>query len=430
MRFSKIGLLVLSLAVIGSGAFGVTTVKFVFWLWAPEALEGWKKTFEGFVAENPGIQIDYIPVPGATWGEYLDKVSAMIAGGERPDAMWVATEGMRFLLAKNLIRPLNDYIERDKAELQEFFDDVAPALRDAMTFDGKIYALPYSWNNMVIWYNTKMFDELGIPYPTENWTREDFIAIAKKLTVDKDNDGKPDQYGFAIEPAYFGGTIPWIFARGTSLFNEDLTKSNANDPRVIEVMQFLQDLIYKEKVAPIPGYGPTFELFMAGKIGMFAAGRWPVVTFVQAGFKDCDIQYWPLWDKDTPRLTLFGVDGIVLFTTSQHPEETWKLIKYLARKDVQAKLVGTLESPVSNIPVRRSLATSEELMGALPPKHYKIFYDSIEKYPAKPVPAPIFFTQVEEIWLRYVSAILANEISAQAGCLKAHQEFTSLLEGH
>ncbi|MEM2001258.1 MAG: extracellular solute-binding protein [Candidatus Methanomethylicaceae archaeon] len=218
--------------------FAKTKLGFVFWLWAPEALEGWKKTIEGFMAENPDIEINYVSVPGATWGEYLDKVSTLIAGGEKPDVMWVATEGMLFLHRKNLMHPLDVYIERDKAELQEFFDDVAPALLEAMILNGKTYAPPYSWNNMMIWYNTRVFDELGIAPPQENWTREEFVDICKKLTVDGNNDDRLDRYGFAVEPAYFSGTIPWLFVRNTSLLSEDLTKSNANDPKLSRLCSF------------------------------------------------------------------------------------------------------------------------------------------------------------------------------------------------
>jgi len=404
----------------------VKEISFVFWLYSPEVIDGWKKTLTNFVEENPDITIKYVPVSGTTWGEYLDKVATLIAGGEKPDTIWVATEGLLFLHSKRLMQPLDPYIGKDKKELQEYLNDVAPALLEANKIDGKIYGMPYSWNNMVIWYNTKLFSKAGVPYPDAEWTKDDFVEVCKKLTIDKDGDGKPDQYGFAVEPGYFTSTIPWIFSRGTNLLSEDLKRSNANDPKVIEVMQFMQDLIYKHKVAPTPGYGPTFTLFIAGEIAMFGAGRWPIMTFVPEGFTDCDIQYWPKWTKETPRLTLFGVDAFPLLSTSKNPSETWKFIKYMTRKDVIAKFVGEKGAPIGNIPTLKSLATSDK-MGIFPPKNYKIFYDSIVKFNAKAVPAPIPFTEVENIWLRYVSLILANEITAVEGCQKAHKEIDTLL---
>jgi len=416
----------LAFSLLGTGALAKTELSFVFWLYSPEVIDGWKKTLANFVAENPDIEINYVAVSGATWGEYLDKVAILVAGGERPDTIWVATEGMLFLHNKGFMRPLDPYIEKDKEELKEYFDDVDPALLEADIIEGKTYGLPYSWNNMVIWYNTKMFDEAGVPYPKANWTRDEFVAVGKKLTIDRDRDGTPDQYGFAVEPGYFTSTIPWIYSRGTNLLSEDLSRSNADDPKVIEVMQFMQDLIYKHKVAPTPGFGPTFTLFMAGQIAMFGAGRWPIMSFVPEGFTDCDIQYWPKWEKEIPRTTLFGLDAFPILSTSRNPEATWKFIKYMARKEVQAKFVGEKGAPIGNIPVRRSLATSDK-MGIFPPKSYKIFYDSLVNFNAKPVPAPITFTKVENIWLRYVSLILANEITAKEGCLKAHKEIDAVL---
>ena len=159
---------------------------------------------------------------------------------------------------------------------------------------------------------------------------------------------------------------------------------------------------------------------------MFGAGRWPIMSFVPEGFTDCDIQYWPKWEKEIPRTTLFGLDAFPLLSTSRNPEATWKFIKYMARKEVQAKFVGEKGAPIGNIPVRRSLATSDK-MGIFPPKSYKIFYDSLVNFNAKPVPSPITFTKVENIWLRYVSLILANEITAKEGCLKAHKEIDAVL---
>jgi len=99
---------------------------------------------------------------------------------------------------------------------------------------------------------------------------------------------------------------------------------------------------------------------------------------------------------------------------------------HMTKKEVQAKFVGEKGAPVGNIPVRRSLATSDK-MGIFPPKSYEIFYDSLVNLNAKPVPAPIPFNKVENIWLRYVSLILANEITAEEGCVEAHAEIDDVL---
>ena len=53
--------------------------------------------------------------------------------------------------------------------------DVAPALIDAFKVDGKMWQVPHSWNNMVIYYNTKMFKDAKIDPPKETCS----VAIAE-----------------------------------------------------------------------------------------------------------------------------------------------------------------------------------------------------------------------------------------------------------
>jgi ABC-type glycerol-3-phosphate transport system substrate-binding protein len=389
------------------------TVTFVFWDYGPDVQKGWETTLTSFNTENPAINVQLVGAQGNSWGEYLDKVATMIAGGKKPDTMWVATEGIRQLATKKLIRPIDDLVARDKAELQEYFNDVAPSLVDGTRVDGKLYGFPYSWNNMVIWYRPSHLKAAGLAAPRPDWTRDDFLRYAQKLT-------KENVYGYAVENAYFVGTMPWLFANGTSLFDDRFTKATANDPKVAEAMQFLVDLVHKYKVAPDPAGVSTFNMFQAGQLSMFGAGRWPIMTFSKdASFKDFDIQLWP---KGQTQITEYGVDNFPIFTSSQNVEATWKLVKYMARKDVQAQMVGTMDRPVGNIPARRSLATSPD-MASIP--NYKVFYASLNN--AKSVPAPPAFNKVESIWLRYVSQMTAGELPVKDALDKAQAELTQVL---
>lgn len=390
------------------------TVTFVFWDYGPDVQKGWETTLENFKAANPDVTIDLVGAQGNSWGEYLDKVATMIAGGKKLDTIWVATEGIRQLATKKLIRPVDDLVARDKAELKDYFDDVAPSLIEGTRVDGKLYGFPYSWNNMVIWYRPSMVKAAGLATPSPSWTRADFLRYAQKLTKD-------GVYGYAVENAYFVGTMPWIFANGTSLFNADFTRATADTPDVADAMQFLVDLVQKYKVAPDPAGVSTFNLFQAGQLAMFGAGRWPILTFSKdPSFKDFDVALWP---KAKTQITEYGVDNFPIFTTSRNVEGTWALMKYMARKDVQSQLVGTTDKPVGNVPARRSLATSSD-MASIP--NFKVFYSSLQN--ARSVPAPPGFNKVESIWLRYVSQMTAGELKVPDALKKAQVELQQVLD--
>lgn len=388
-------------------------ITFVFWDYAPEVQKGWETTLADFKKQNPDIQVELVGAQGKTWGEYLDKVVTLIAGGKKLDVIWVATEGIRQLALKNVIQPIDNLVERDKTELQEYLDDVAPSLFEGLRAGGKLYGLPYSWNNMVIWYNPKLLREAGLPRLKPDWTKDDFLTYAQKLT-------KGNTYGYAVQNEYFIGTIPWLFANDTNLFTPDFSRALANNPKTQEAMQFLVDLIRKYKVSPDPAGVNTHAAFQGGQLAMFGAGRWPILTFSKSGgFKDYDVQLWPRWKS---RVTEYGVDGFPIFRTTQNLEAAWLLVKYMTRKGVQGQLVGTVEKPVGNIPARRSLATSPAMASI---SNYKVFYDSLAN--AKPVPAPPEFNKVESTWLRYVSLMTSGQSSVKEATDRAQAELTKIL---
>ena len=58
----------------------------------------------------------------------------------------------------------------------------------AFKVDGKIWQVPHSWNNMVIYYNTKMFKDANIPTPKDSWTWDDEAVVRSKHAA---LEGKP-----------------------------------------------------------------------------------------------------------------------------------------------------------------------------------------------------------------------------------------------
>jgi multiple sugar transport system substrate-binding protein len=414
------------LALIAFALAGVgfaENLTFVFWNWGPEARPGWESIIKEFNIEYPDIQVELLPVEGANWGEYLSGTATTIAGGAEPDVMWVATEGVRLLVSLGLALQLDDLIEQDKAELEDFLADVEPVMLEAFKVDGKQYLLPYSWNNMVIYYNTKSFEEAGLEPPSATWTRDDFLKTAQALTVDEDNDGTPDKYGFAwSNDGLFLSAMPWVFANGSNILNADYTQSQVTDPAVLDALQFMQDMIYVHKVAPAPSAGSDiFNLFQAGRIAMFGAGRWPLTSFIPAGFTDFDIQLWP---GNPAQKTEFGIDGFPILKTGTNQAGAWEFVKFMTRASTQERLVGNVDSPLSNIPARRSVAAK---MADFPPKNSAIFYESLTGT-ADLVPAPAKFNEMESVFLRYTNLIFANELTVEEAMNAAQGELEPILQ--
>jgi ABC-type glycerol-3-phosphate transport system substrate-binding protein len=399
------------------------SINFAFWNYGPDAQPGWEAIIAEFNQEYPDITVNLVSATGNNWGDYLNGVATLIAGGEKLDIMWVATEGVQLLVNQLQIAvPLDDYIERDMEALQEYFDDVNPQLLEAFQVDGHQYELPYSWNPMVIYYNTVRLEEAGLEPPAADWTRDDFLEYAQALTVDANGDGTPEQYGYAFDNSgLFVSAMPWIYANGGNIVSDDFCTPTVTDPEVEEALQFMHDLIYDYKVAP----GPTplntlFQSIQTGDVAMIGVGRWALPALFDAEFTEFDIVNWP---GNPDQLTEFGIDGFPLLSTSENPEAAWAFIKFMTNSSVQERLVGTVDSPLGNVPARRSVA---EQMTQFPPPNGMLFYDVLDS-PARLVPAPPRFNEMESIFIRYTGSIFADEMSVADAMDAAQTELSSVV---
>jgi ABC-type glycerol-3-phosphate transport system substrate-binding protein len=305
--------------------------------------------------------------------------------------------------------------------LDAYVDDVAPALFDSFRVDGNLYFLPYSWNNMVIYYNKDMFDAAGLPYPADDWTREEFLQTAQALTDDRDGDGNNDQFGFAGSGGGLFTTIPWILANGTNIVTDDFCATNLTDPQVIEAIQFNYDMTYEYEVAPAPGVLTDATLqFINGDVAMFGGGRWPIMQLFQEDFMNFDIALWP---GNPDQTTIYGVDGFGIFRSSENVPAAWEFLKAMSSAEAQEILVGTEDSPLGNIPSSRSVAAE---ISQFPPENYEIFYGSLDGNVVL-VPSPPRFNELESIFMRYYNQIMADEISVEDAMNAATTELSNVI---
>jgi multiple sugar transport system substrate-binding protein len=353
----------------------------------------WNGYSKRFSAKNPNINVTVQVVSIVSWSPYFAKILTQVAGGKAPDIIGIATEGAQLIGAKNLALSLDPLIKRDEAELSDFFSDINPKLFSPFKVKGKTVAMPYSWNNMVMFYNTKIYKKLGIPTPKPTWTGDDFVNAAKKIQAS-------GPFGYSLWPAGTFGIVCWMYAAGGGLLDSSLTKSTATLPANEVAMQFLQDLRWKNKVSPSP-IPDFYTLFQAGRTGMISAGRWPVAGYIAAKFSDYDVQYLPTLGPG--RKNIFGVGANVIYKGGPHIEEAWKFLKYLSTKEYQL-LNAALGA---SIPTRRSVAYNAQAMN--PPHNYKIYYDSLNSTAS--VPAPPQFNEMESAVNALYSKLLANEVT-------------------
>ncbi len=220
-----------------------------------------------YVANNPGVKIDAVYA-----GSYQDTVAKVLTaarGGDAPQLSVILSVDMFTLLDEDLILPFDDFATT--AEDKEWLNSFYPSFMENSRTGGKTYGIPFQRSTPVLYWNKEAFKEAGLDPDTPPATWEEMVEMGKKL-VKKNASGEVERWGVRIPSS---GFPYWLF-QGLStqndviLANNDGNKTNFDDPKVVEALQYLVDLSGKHGVmAPgIIEWGSTPKAFFEGQTAM------------------------------------------------------------------------------------------------------------------------------------------------------------------
>ncbi len=147
--------------------------------------------------------------------------------------------------------------------------DVLKPIRDGLSFDGRLYALPFYGESSFTFYRKDLFDKAGLKMP-EQPTYEDIARFAKAL-----HDPQKGIYGICLrgKPGW-GENVAYvstlIHTFGGRWFDERWTPQ-LNSPEWRQAIAFYTDLMrkYGPPGASSNGHNECRALFASGKCGMW-----------------------------------------------------------------------------------------------------------------------------------------------------------------
>jgi multiple sugar transport system substrate-binding protein len=315
------------------------TISYSIW-GDPAEIKNQQAVVDAFHADNPKITVK---VTVSDWDTYWDKLQTGIAGGDAPDVF--AMDGPLFpdYQTRDVLLDLKPFIDRDGYDLGQLADQ---ADADFTTATGQ-FGLPRDLNVIALFYNKAMFDAASVPYPDDTWDWSKLVEVAHKLTLDTNNDSKPDQWGFYTETSdmeNYWSSLVW--QNGGDILAPDGKSTVLGTDQATGGIQFLQDLIWKEKVMPDPAlFAEVGDAFEQGKAAMEANGSWLVATHQAAGI---NLGIAPLPKGPAGQATSINPTGAVVYAKTKSPDAAWAFVKYLASPAAQTKLMELRASLPAN----------------------------------------------------------------------------------
>lgn len=272
-RRAALALAVAGLAACARADAGATRLELANWADYQEAdIE--ERVLDVFRRAHPGVTVEQQSA-GNQQAEYRERILTSIAAGAPPDVFLLDNIDVPNFTRRGVVLDLAPFLARLGVDPARY----DPRVLDIFRRDGAIYALPKGYTPMLVVYNKDLFDRAGLPYPTDDWTWDDFLRIAKALTRDTDGDGVPDQWGIAFDRRDFLW-IPWIWSGGGDVLCPDGRRATGclDSPATVAALRWYTDWVTHDSIVPRvfelrKSLGDNLRLFYTGRVAMLTAGH-------------------------------------------------------------------------------------------------------------------------------------------------------------
>ncbi|AFG37038.1 ABC transporter substrate-binding protein [Spirochaeta africana] len=303
-----------------------------------------KLAFENLVADfeskNPDIRVE---VNTTAHEQFKIVLPNWLTSRNAPDVVtWFAGYRMQAFAERGLLEPLNDAFAPG-----EFEDAFPEAFIRASSYDGDIYFLPQSWYWWAVYYNTEVFDELGLEVP-ETW--DEFLAVSETL---KQNGIAPIAIG-ARDTWTAGG---WLGALNTMIngfdYHMDLTAGNIpyTDPgmqEVFETFAMLNERGYIMENATSYSWQEATTPLFNGEAGMYLMGQFLYDVAPDDVKPNLDFFRFPTMEAGQGYAVDTPTDGYMIPANARNKEAAMRFINYLATEESQAMFANELGRLAAN----------------------------------------------------------------------------------
>ena len=316
--------------------------------------EAHQQELQQFTRET-GIRVNLLPSPESArqkltlWKELLD------AGASGPDVYAIDVIWSRIL--NPYFIDLKPYFAKENS-LQ------FPAISATYTVDGKIVALAYRADAGLLFYRTDLLRRYGYREPPTTW--DQLERMAARIQAGERAKGKKQFWGFvwqgAATEALTCNALEWQASEGGGRIIEPDRTISVNNPQAIRAWQRAARWVGSISPPSVVGYREwdSLNVWVAGDAAFMR--NWPSAYADSKApaspiRNDFDIALLP--GGRAGSVGTLGGAGLAVSRFSAHPHEALELVRYLTRRDVQAKRFQVVSEP----PTLPDLYNAPEALG-------------------------------------------------------------------
>ncbi len=325
----------------------------MYGLWESEELI--KPAIEAYTKLHPNVTIQY-ELNRST--NYRTKVGTKIAGNEGPDIFIIHNSWLPMFLKPGYLAPMPSSI----MTYGDFVKTFNPIVKDTLSVNGKVYALPRGIDGLALYYNTELLENVGLKVP-KDWQE---LADAAATIAVTDSQGRLQTAGVALGTTnnvdHWSDILGLLFMQlpGASL-------DKPNDPKGVEILNYYtafsrSSSVTNNKLVWDKSMTSSTEEFARGRLAFYFAPSWRAAELRQRNpqlkFGVAPVPQLP----NRPQVGWATFWAYAVSSTSVNQIQAWDFIKFLTSAEQQKLLYQTAANgrlwglPYSNTELQKEVS--------------------------------------------------------------------------
>ena len=351
--------------------------------WDPAAEALLASAAQEFASTHKGLRVKLIPGPSG--GPIaVTTVFADCVAGVGPDVIASCCGSFPVALATGVAAPLDPYLMRDGIDPTSVWPSGQMA---GLTTEGHVWGLPVYSGPRVWAYNQSILDQLGLEYPTAEWTYKEAETFFRRTAGTVQVAGRTQRrYGASLQ-----GYNNWnylLIGFGGAEMDASRTRALLDLPQSIRAGEWIYGLLWEDVVAaaavppyPLPDLVPHAARSMRNGTAVFeAVPESSVLSNVLAWGQNFKWDY--IQPPRYPNGPAEGGNNDVWYmnTQAKNPDAAWELLKWFTFQDYwQTFMMRTLLLA----PAKKSLwpiweSTVRQVAPLLREKNIGAFADAVD----------------------------------------------------
>lgn len=265
---------------------------------------------------HPNIKVE---TQSVAFAEIKKQLSIGVAADQLPDITLCDTVDNVSFAAMGAAVDITEEVNA-WGEMDNYFE----APRNSAMYEGKYYGVPYYSNCLAIMYNKDIFDEMGMEYPTSDWTWDDFKRLTAETTTE-------NHYGLTMsliksEEGTFN-VIPFIWQAGADYTSLD---SEGAREALTMIHDFYQNGYMSKELISMTQADMCASLFATGKSAMMVAGSWLRTNISN---ENPNLNYGVVTFPNYKNAASPIGGGNIMMMKDENKAASWELMKFLSSKE-------------------------------------------------------------------------------------------------